>query len=113
LEAVVLPDTVEGIGKMAFYGDTALRRVSIGYNISAIGANAFGDAGLQSLDLTKCNIEGERDLFLNAIFSSVFLPRISPLIQGCVVTFSENDKWVLRDAANKTWGPLAPPEDAA
>jgi hypothetical protein len=112
LEEIILPNSIEVIAKGIFSHDTALKEFVVGNNIRNIEDSTFFHTGLQNLDLTRCNIEEDREHFLNRIFNND-TSYISPSNEGCVATFPGNDKWVLRDAANKTWEHLAPPEEVA
>jgi hypothetical protein len=107
---VILPNSVKTIEEGAFWGDRDLKTLVIGEGVESIGNFVFHGTGLRRLDLTGYNTEEEKVPFLNGIFESE-RSGISPSNEGCVVTFSENDKWVLRDAANKTWEQLPPPPE--
>ncbi|MDE7413058.1 MAG: leucine-rich repeat protein, partial [Muribaculaceae bacterium] len=49
INSIELPDSIESIGKDAFYGCTNLERIKLGYNLKSIGENAFASSKLNEI----------------------------------------------------------------
>ncbi|MBR3354064.1 MAG: leucine-rich repeat domain-containing protein, partial [Oscillospiraceae bacterium] len=49
LTEIVLPDEIEDIGEVAFFGCTNLRHIKLPENLKTIREEAFGESGLESV----------------------------------------------------------------
>ena len=55
LKSFEIPATVTAIGEYAFQGQENLKELTLGEQLSSIGAGAFGSTGIEELTLDKCN----------------------------------------------------------
>ena len=92
LTSVIIPNTVESIGKQAFQGCTGLTSVTIGSGVTAIGAKAFNYCNV--LETVKCMgtvppVMASTDCFSTAAYNraTLLVPRNSE------ATYAAADYW--------------------
>jgi len=75
LEEVVIPDTVQSIASMAFYGIKNLKKVDFGNGLTEIWAQAFMDTGLEEIELPESLTTIGEGAFRSTKLKKVELPK--------------------------------------
>lgn len=100
LTTLSLPQSVAFIGPRAFQDCPVLRSVILNGPVEQIADGAFFSSGVRSLDLSRCEIRGNKREFLNRVFSDG--TRI--LQENCTVTFAPQKTWFLTGTEDqKVW----------
>ena len=81
LTEITLPDEIEDIGEVAFFGCTNLRQIKLPENLKTIREEAFGESGLESVVIP----EGVHLICEKAFFSCRNLKRIDILPKDIVI----------------------------
>lgn len=81
LTEITLPDQIEDIGEVAFFGCTNLKQIKLPRNLKIIREEAFGESGLESVVIP----EGVQLICEKAFFSCRNLKRIDVLPQDIVI----------------------------
>ncbi len=78
---VILPDEIEDIGEVAFFGCTNLRQIKLPKNLKYIREEAFGESGLESVEIP----EGVQIICEKAFFSCRNLKRIEIVSDDIII----------------------------
>ena len=81
LTEIILPDEIEDIGEVAFFGCTGLRHIRLPKNLKIIREEAFGECGLESVEIP----EGVELICEKAFFSCKNLRRIDVIPKNVVI----------------------------
>ncbi|MBR0451680.1 MAG: leucine-rich repeat domain-containing protein [Oscillospiraceae bacterium] len=81
LTEIILPDEIEDIGEVAFYGCTNLKHITLPRNLKFIREEAFGASGLEIIEIP----EGVRLICEKAFFSCEELRRIDVLPKDVII----------------------------
>ena len=81
ITGVLLPEGIEDIGEVAFFGCTKLREIRLPESLRVIREEAFGESGLESIVIP----EGVRRICEKAFFSCHDLRRIEVLPEDPVI----------------------------
>ena len=81
LTEIVLPDEIEDIGEVAFYGCTNLKHIELPKNLKIIREEAFGASGLESVEIH----EGVELICEKAFFSCESLRKIEVLPKNVII----------------------------
>lgn len=81
LTEVILPDEIEDIGEVAFFGCTNLKHVRLPKNLKIIREEAFGESGLESVEVH----EGVQLICEKAFFSCKDLRKIEVFPKDVII----------------------------
>ena len=81
LTEIILPDEIEDIGEVAFYGCTNLKHITLPRSLKFIREEAFGASGLETIEIP----EGVQLICEKAFFSCEELRRIDVLPKNVVI----------------------------
>lgn len=109
LKTVKLPKNITTINKSAFYNTPNLKTITFANNskITTIGANAFDDCGITSIDLPQSVVTVEKEAFANCTsLTTVNIPASATTISPEAFKFCTNLTKFTVDADNTTYSAL-------